>query len=191
MALQPGFVKPTETATPVSLGHGPSCLQLRLDNDTVVGGLNAHYSTILNALITECALHLQALIVPFRSPDSGIDESHSSVKSASSARVESFALLVNLYGPMDLYDLVGSYLSQCSENLQLPSLCDRNVPYRNPQSLSGMDDNPPMTFYIGGGAPSREIELIEMDNDSSAMLETQARLAECEMPEAIRTPLHR
>ena len=91
---------------------------------------------------------------------------------------------------MHLYDLVGSYLSQCSENLQLPSLCDRNVPYRNPQSLSGMDDGPPMTFQFRGGTTSREIELIEMDNDPSAMLETQATFAECEVPEAIRTPLY-
>ena len=146
---------------------------------------------MFNVLLEEHELHLQPLIIPSRSPAMGGDETRMSVKAAASARTTSLALLVNIYGPMDLYDLVGDFLSRCSENLQPPSLCDRNVPYRNPQSLSGRDENPPLTFHFRAGACSNEIELTETDSDPSAALETQTTFPESQVPIAIQTPLYR
>ena len=175
---------------PVFLIRGPGCLQLQSDVNIVIGSLDARYSAIFNALLEESAIYLQALIVPFRSSDIGDDDTQSSVKAAASARTKRLALLVNVYGPMDLFDLIGDYLSHCSENLQPPSLCDRNVPYRNPQSLSGRDEEPPMTFHFRADAHLNEIELVEQDSDPSAALETQITFAESPVPVAIRTPLY-
>ena len=131
------------------------------------------------------------MIVPIRSTGMGLDETRSSVKPARLARTKSLSLLVNIYGPLDLYDLVGDYLSRCSEHLQPPSSCDRNVPYRNPQSLSGRDKNPQMTSCFNASALSTEIELMETDSDPSAALETQTTFAEAQVPAAVRTPLYR
>ena len=175
----------------VSLRKGPENLQVQSCNGTLCGELNARYSAIFQALQREKSLVLQFLLVPPRSPDNGSEKRKQSRKAGMTTRALSLVLLVNIYGPMDLHDLVGDYLSHCSEYLQPPRLCDRNVPYRNPQSLCGKDANPPMTFQFREHSPLSEIDLTDRDIDPSAVLETQVSLPESNVPVAVRTVLYR
>ena len=51
-----------------------------------------------------------------------------------------------VYGPRRLFDSIGEFLESCNVFLQDPQGCDRNVPYRNPHRLSGLDRYAPMTL---------------------------------------------
>ena len=124
----------------------------------------------------------------------------------------STTLSVNIYGPMVVFETLGEFLSACSENLQPPLNCNWDLPYRNPQSLSGRDDNPPTTFQLESQRFSSHIEELgshieelgshikELGShieelgfcaDPSASLESQDSLPETEAPEPIRTTLYR
>ena len=96
-----------------------------------------------------------------------------------------------LYGTMDAFEDVGEFFSQCSEYLQAPLHCDRNVPYRNPQSLSGREENPPMTFELQLELSTSEIETLTQRADPSSVLETAFLYPESDPPAAVRTPLYR
>ena len=90
-----------------------------------------------------------------------------------------------------MFDRVGNFLSQCSVYLQVPGFCDRNVPYRNPQSLSGFEEDAPLTFEITERSCYSQVETLVQDADPSAVLESDELLAETAAPAAISTPLLR
>ncbi|MDI1484918.1 MAG: hypothetical protein OHK93_000052 [Ramalina farinacea] len=113
------------------------------------------------------------------------------LEASTSAVQSSFALLVNLYGLMRIFDQVGHYLLRCSEYLQAPTDCDRNVFYRNPQSLAGEDQNPLKTLELSHRDLSSQIETISQSTDPSAILETCDILDESEAPAILQTDLYR
>lgn len=92
---------------------------------------------------------------------------------------------------MDMFEIIGNFLSRCSEFLQSPLRCDRNVPYRNPQSLAGRDENPSMTFQLREIRPTSMIETIAQAADPSAALETGDTFPETEAPAAVKSTLYR
>lgn len=92
---------------------------------------------------------------------------------------------------MDMFESVGDFLSRCSEFLQSPLRCDRNVPYRNPQSLAGRDENPIMTYQFREVGPSSTIESVAQDADPSVALENEDSFPETEAPAAVKTSLYR
>ena len=145
----------------------------------------------MEALRAEDSIELQVLVVQLKSEGDPVEHKRQSRKAGMTRRAKPLGLLVNVYGPIDRYDLVGNYLSYCSEYLQPPYLCDRNVPYRNPQSLSGRDANPPMTFQFREDTLMSEIELTDKDSDPSTALETHKSLNESGVPVAVRTVLYR
>ena len=102
----------------------------------------------------------------------------------------SATLSVVIYGPMVLFEALGDFLSECSENLQPPLNCNWDVHYRNPQSLSGRDDNPRTTFQLESLRLSSHIEELGLSADPSASLESQDSLPETEAPAPIRTKLY-
>lgn len=112
-------------------------------------------------------------------------------RQTSRLRIRPFTLSVIWYGPMDKFDDIGEFFLQCSEYLQSPLHCDRNVPYRNPQSLSGRDENPSMTFDLREKLTFSEFETLAQGVDLSANLQTGITFPETEPPAAIRTPLYR
>lgn len=91
---------------------------------------------------------------------------------------------------MDMFESVGDFLSRCSEFLQSPLRCDRNVPYRNPQSLAGRDENPIMTYQFREVGPSSTIESVAQDADPSVALENEDSFPETEAPAAVKTSLY-
>ena len=92
---------------------------------------------------------------------------------------------------MELFEETGEFFEQCSEFLQSPLHCDRNVPYRNPQSLSGKDPNPPMTFQLEAELSLSQIETMGQGPDPSSALETEDTLQETQAPSPIKSPLYK
>lgn len=92
---------------------------------------------------------------------------------------------------MDIFEATGQFFEQCSEFLQSPFLCDRNVPYRNPQSLSGKDQHAPMTFQLEDEHYDSQIETTEPGPDPAAALETEDALQETQAPSPITATLYR
>lgn len=51
-----------------------------------------------------------------------------------------------VYGPLHAFDRIGDFLETYDIVLQYPQGCQHNVRYRNPHSLSGLDDDAPYTI---------------------------------------------
>lgn len=93
-----------------------------------------------------------------------------------------------IYGPEELCDAVGTYLTKCGIYLQEPMNCDRDVRYLNPQVLSRMKEivrtSSLMTLNDTpeGNTVSSEDLFFELSSD--------AHLELTEAPDAIGTPLY-
>ena len=157
----------------------------------MLGSLDPRYSKLLQVLQREQEIDLQAYMVPTLSQKPSYDRVQQPDRKAARQRKMSASLSVILYGPMDIFELIGEFLSQCSEYLQSPLRCDRNVPYRNPQSLRGRDEEAPLTLQLEADLSFSQIETIAQGSDPSAALETGCRFPETEAPPAIRTRLYR
>ena len=144
--------------TPVILTSDRKTLQIQTSAGHVVGRLESRYSKILQALRDEDDVELQAYVVRGLSQVPPKDQAKKTLRQLTSSRVKTMSLSVILYGPMELFEVIGEFFEQCSEFLQSPLHCDRNLPYRNPQSLSGRDTNPPMTFQLEADLCRPQIE---------------------------------
>ena len=144
---------------------------------------------MIRVLQAESKIDLQAYVTPAKAQ--GNSAHRQGPKSGQKKRNKAFAMSLVLYGTMDTFEDVGDFFSQCSEYLQAPLHCDRNVPYRNPQSLSGREENPPMTFELQLELSSSDIETLTQKVDPSSVLETALLCPESDPPAAVRTPLYR
>ena len=90
-----------------------------------------------------------------------------------------------------MFEPVGDFLSQCSEYLQPPLCCDRNVPYCNPQSLAGREKDPQMTFQLQEDSSFSSVEAMAQSTDPSAALESEDLNQETEAPAAVKSSLYR
>ena len=90
-----------------------------------------------------------------------------------------------------MFETIGDFLSQCSEYLQPPMRCNRNVRYCNPQSLVGRDEEHQMTFELHGHLSLSEIETVAGGADPSAVLETEDSNPETEASAAVKSSLYR
>ena len=177
---------------PVSLRTSQEFLQLELTTGSVVGRLDARYSKILGVLKDEQNLVLQLYLVTAFSRARRCRRRRARMEDADTMQPKdcSATLSVVMYGPMVLFEALGQFLSECCLNIQPPLNCNWDVPYRNPQSLSGRDDNPPTTFQLESLRLSSHIEELGLSADPSACLESQDSLPETEAPAPIRTKLY-
>ena len=164
-----------------------------MDNGPVIGAVNAHYSKIFKVLQIETEIEYQAYVS--QNIPRNIRTDHKRLKRGrtqlSQWYTEVYTLSVIWYGSMDKYEDIGRFFSNCSEYLQYPLRCNRNIPYRNPQSLSGKDEQPPMTLDEQTGLARSEYETLIENADPSAALQSDQTFPETEPPAAIRTHLHR
>ncbi len=159
----------------------------------MIGAVDSRYSRIFKVFQGEDSIESQAFVIPLTLEEHGTsrDRVRQGRKQTSRLQIRPLTLSVIWYGPMDKFEDIGEFFLQCSEYLQAPSHCDRNVPYRNPQSLSGRDENPAMTFDLREKLTFSEFETLTQGADLSASLQTGNTYPETEPPAAIRTPLHR
>lgn len=191
--LRNGILNLIAASTAVSFRVSSSMIELETRSGAIVGKLNARYSKMIQVLHAEPSVQLQAFTTPITS-NSGTSHpcrTKRGGKQLAESQNNTFALSVILYGTMDKFDDIGDFFSQCSEYLQSPLRCDRNVPYRNPQSLCGREENPPMMNQFQARLSSSEIETLAQTADPSAELETKKVYHESEPPAAVRTPLYR
>ena len=178
------------TCNSVCLIPGSDLLQLKLETEEILGHLDSRYSEILRVLQVQPMIELQAYVSQARTKCK-----HGRGKKLRNPpkviQAADVTLSVIAYGHMSLFEAVGDFLLRCSEYLQSPLRCNRNVPYRNPQSLSGKDENPPMTYQLLSQLPSTQVEMLAQNADPSAVLETEDTLPETEAPAVVQTVLYR
>lgn len=178
-------------SNPVILSSERQTLHLQTSVGHLLGKLEPRYSKILKVLQDEKEMELQAYVVPtvFQKPPK--DQAKKSSKELNLSRVRSVTLSVVLYGPMEIFEATGTFFEQCSEFLQSPLHCDRNVAYRNPQSLFGKDHRPSMTFQLEAELCLSQIETTVQGPGPSAALEIEDNLRETEAPSPIKTSLYK
>jgi hypothetical protein len=123
--------------------HSSRALLFKKDNSPVrtfaENGLH-----ILCSLSEEQSIDLQLLctIEPNRQQALGS-------KSNKSKLLNPLAFLsVIIYGPLYLFKDIGKFVKDCDMYLQDPRGCDRNIKYRNPHRLSGLDPDAPITLDL-------------------------------------------
>lgn len=170
----------------VSLLHCPQLEYLEPKSAPTAGRLDPHHSKLFKVLNQESGVDLQAMLV-YEYPHLSADRS----RKAHGTRVAQakVTLSVNIYGPVQIYDKIGDFLSRCGDFLQPPLRCDRNVYYLNPQSLFGRSGHPPKTLELSRGLMSH-IETLSEETDPSSVLETQDNYQETEAPAIIQTSLY-
>ena len=158
----------------------------------MIGRLDARYSKIFRILKDEQGLVLQPYLVTALS-QARRRRRAPRMQDLGTVQPKDYSatLSVVIYGSMAVFETLGEFLSECSEHLQPPLNCNLDVPYRNPQSLSGRDDNTPTTFQLESQRLSSHIEELGFCTDPSATLESQDSLPETEAPAPIRTKLYR
>lgn len=94
-----------------------------------------------------------------------------------------------IYGPAELFDPVGEYLTKCNVDLQDPLSCDRNVVYSNPHILSRSNEIV-MTDSLLSLASAPDVEKVIAQEDLFSELSSDSHLALTDAPDAIMTPLY-
>lgn len=188
--LQTCLLDGRATCVFICLIQGSDILQLKLETEEILGHLDSRYSEILRVIQVQPMIELQAYVFQARTACN-----HGRVKKPRNPpkvmRAADVTLSVIVYGHMDLFEALGDFLLRCSEYLQSPWRCNRNVPYRNPQSLSRNDENPPMTCQLPSQLPPTQVEMLAQNVDPSAVLETEDTLPETEAPAVVQTLLYR
>ena len=174
---------------PICFGEKPETLQT--PHGAVVGRINPYYSKLIRVLREGSTVEAQAYLVVLP-PQRGVrSRPKPKSKQQKQPAAEHANLSVILYGSMDIFEAVGNFLSGSSEFLQLPLHCDRDVPYRNPQNLTGRDENPMTTLQLQERCLSFATETIAQTADPSAALENETTFPETEAPAAVKTLLYR
>jgi hypothetical protein len=94
-----------------------------------------------------------------------------------------------IYGPKELCDAVGSYLTKCGVYLQDPLNCDGDYIYSNPQFLSRTEETI-MTSSIKNLNETTDVEQLALNEGLFAELSADDHLALTEAPDAINKPLY-
>lgn len=98
-----------------------------------------------------------------------------------------------IYGPLDLSQSVGDYLSKCKMFLQDPVRCDRNVRYQNPHVLSRTEDII-MTSSLSGkdaDVAVQDVVTVDAPQDLFSQLSDDGDLNMTDTPDALGTPLYK
>jgi hypothetical protein len=99
-----------------------------------------------------------------------------------------FLMNVTLFGPEELFDVVGKYFAKCGIHLQDPQ-CDRDVVYRNPHILSDSKEVVMTSSLVRRDDPL-DVEIMIEEVDVFSKLCSDDHLSLTEAPHAIKTPLY-
>jgi SWI/SNF-related matrix-associated actin-dependent regulator of chromatin subfamily A3 len=149
-----------------------------------VGSLDNWTSDVLSKLVNQNGIELQCRL-------NTQDFTMSRTRRDGLAKPSKIAITVIVYGPMDLLDAVGDFLVQCELFLQDPVGCDRNVRYRNPQSLWGTDDSEIRMAQVETPTINCNFDVFRNASDLLEGFEYEEELSEAEQPLSLQTVLHR
>ncbi|KAH6880475.1 SNF2 family N-terminal domain-containing protein [Thelonectria olida] len=102
------------------------------------------------------------------------------------------SLGIIIYGPMELFDDIGSFFEEYNLYLQDPIDCKRNVRYCNPHRLSVDPSASKLTFDLCN-KPAQSVTILEVDTHPEMLdvLYSQEDLAETAQPGSIKTTLEK
>lgn len=150
-----------------------------VDDPPVQARLSSKDEEVFRALAEEELIELQISITDFSQLSLSRGKQHLQDGTVS------VPLSVIVYGHIDIYNDIGAFFQSCDMYLQDPVGCDRNVPYRNPHRLSGLDDDVPMTSEF-----SYEIvDLLSEQPDTLETLYSSIELPEIDTPWMLKTHL--
>lgn len=99
---------------------------------------------------------------------------------------------VIIYGPIELCEPVGGYLSKCGTFLQDPLQCERDVVYVNPHILAESTETVMTSSLIAEHANSQvEVETVAGPKDLFSELSNDDHLQLTATPSALATSLYR
>lgn len=157
---------------------------------TKVGDLDDRHSRMLRAFHGESRIELQwTMVIVMDSVNSSARKRRSKHNSHSYARIST--LSVSIYGENTLFEKVGKFLTDYQLYLQRPTVCGKNVPYRNPQSLIWRDESSHIPLGDEKPGASSNIEDVDPTVDPARDLECEHFMPETNAPAIIRTPLLR
>lgn len=103
-----------------------------------------------------------------------------------------YLMNVIIYGPVELCEPVGEYLSKCRMFLQEPTQCDRDVPYQNPHILAEAPEIVMTSSLIVEQAKDKvEVETMDSPKDLFSQLSSDDHLQLTATPSALRTSLYK
>ena len=148
-----------------------------------VGVLDRYMADILHKLAEQPGIVLQQRV----GGEQQIQTRH--VCKRTKTKRPTLTLSVIVYGPFEYLDAVGDFLENCELHLHDPVGCDRNVRYRNPQSLWALqEDDVRMTQDIAWEVP-QEFGSFRNPSDLLADLEYKDFLPEAAQPFGLRALL--
>lgn len=157
---------------------------VKLDGKSVARIVDPSAYQLLSAIAEEHGINFQLQIYL----ESSVDNAQGTSQRAAKTSMTAFLSAI-IYGPMKLFEVVGDFFQDNNRFLQDPSGCDRNVRYRNPHRILGLEDVSKWTFDLDTAPINRQE--IKNSMDLLAGLETDETLPESETPPALKTPLHR
>ena len=150
--------------------------------------MDPEFTYLTGALLGESALELEASSSVLDTPSKSIakDKSQRSIVSTRNC-----SLSIIIYGPIELFEDIGSFFQDYDIFLQDPVGCERNVQYCNPHRLPSLDAT--LTKFTSDFAKqsTRVIEMDDVDSHPELLdiLNSQEELAETSQPPSLRTTL--
>jgi SWI/SNF-related matrix-associated actin-dependent regulator of chromatin subfamily A3 len=171
----------------VSLSFSPPNRLLQIGQNSVFGELNNRIAKIVSNLGRERGILFQMYSKTINKRAAPVK------KAARKPGAKEFQYVVNIiiYGPEELCDPVGDYLTNCGICLQTPLLCDRDIPYQNPQMLFRPEEVVMTSTLLCNDLPA-EVEKINVSAGLFSELSggSDDHLALTDAPDAILTPLY-
>ncbi|KAF4465808.1 alpha-16-mannosyltransferase subunit [Fusarium albosuccineum] len=165
------------------------------DNETFIGTtysefrgrVASEFVYLITTLLGEPALELEANV-------SVSDETSGSFSKNKSSRMAGYSipctLEIIIYGPIELFDDIGSFFEDHDLYLHDPTNCQRNVPYCNPHWFTLHSSVPRFTSQLALEVVQPvAVEDIDTRPDLLDILNSKDDLAEAEQPQAIKTTL--
>jgi hypothetical protein len=157
------------------------------DTPEITGHIMSEYGQIMQGLLDETSVELRV---------SCVVDSHRALDSHKVPRDLSTVpctLEVTLYGPLDLFDELGSWFEDYQIFLQDPRECHRDVRYCNPHRLSSESFSSALLLSeaIAQGSRDLQLETVSKQPDLLDDLNSHDDLEEASQPAVIKRELRR
>ncbi|KAI0020240.1 SNF2 family N-terminal domain-containing protein [Xylariomycetidae sp. FL0641] len=148
------------------------------------GKLDAENGPMIESLLEEPSLTLYAACV--------LDAQQTPKQKNRRHALVPCTLDITVYGPMDLFDEIGTWFQEYEVYLQDPKFCHRDAPYCNPQKLSSEPSNEwPLVSEVANAATMVLPVELPAQPDLLDVLSTHIDLEEAPQPSVVRTALKR
>jgi SWI/SNF-related matrix-associated actin-dependent regulator of chromatin subfamily A3 len=169
----------------ISLHFSPPNRLFQVGRDGIFGDLDDRTSKILRNLSTEEGINFQ---MSCRTINRRAAPGKKGSRKPGANELQ-YVMNTIIYGPEEMRNPVGDYLTKCGVYLQDPFECDRNVLYSNPHILS-RNDELVMTDSLLSLNVAPEVEKMIAQEDIFSQLSSDAHLSLTDAPDAILTPLY-